>query len=352
MNIADFKRRLIITGGAGFIGSNLLRYFVPKYLDTLFINIDCLTYAGNLASLRDLETADNYRFEKVSILDRAELARCFETYQPDGIIHLAAETHVDRSIESPADFLATNVTGTFHLLELARAAVAIRTFRFHHVSTDEVFGSIPEGERATEKSSYQPNSPYAASKAASDHLVRSYHVTYGLDTVISHCSNNYGPYQFPEKLIPLIIRNASEGLALPIYGDGRQVRDWLYVEDHCAALDAIFHRGRPGETYNVSSGAETENLTVVKALCDLLDRRLGDDRRSKLITLVADRPGHDRRYALDSGKIRMELTWRPGTGLEEGLQKTVDWYLTNRSWLQDCLSGEYLRYYERMYHKR
>lgn len=352
MDVSAFKKRIIITGGAGFIGSNLLRLLVPKYSNYLFVNLDCLTYAGNLGNLVGLEEHPNYLFEKVSILDRDELERCFRAYAPDGVIHLAAESHVDRSIEWPADFIATNVTGTYHLLECARAAAETRSFRFHHISTDEVFGSVPEGQSATELSPYRPNSPYAASKAASDHLVRAYHVTYKLDTIISHSTNNYGPYQFPEKLIPLVIRNAQEGIPVPVYGDGLQSRDWIHVTDHCRAIDLLFHKGKSGGVYNVSSGSESQNIDLVRKLCQILGERLGRKNIESLISLVTDRPGHDRRYSLDSSRIRNELGWKPDIGLDEGLLQTLDWYLNNRTWLQDCLSGDYLRYYERMYSNR
>jgi dTDP-glucose 4,6-dehydratase len=352
VKISDFKRRILITGGAGFIGSSLLRFLVPKYPDYLFVNIDCLTYAGNLGNLASISNSANYLLEKVSIVDEAELKRCFDNYLPDGLIHLAAETHVDRSIESPSGFVATNVTGTYNLLERSRQSANTRPFRFHHISTDEVFGSLPDGCCATEESPYRPNSPYAASKAASDHLVRAFHVTYGLDTVTSHSSNNYGPYQYPEKLIPLIIRNGLERLPLPIYGDGRYCRDWLYVEDHCTAIDTLFHDAPTGSVYNVSAGAQIENIDLVRSICAIMDSRLGGEPREKLIRFVQDRPGHDRRYALDSGKIQSELGWRPQTPTEAGLSNTVDWYLANHEWLKSCLSGEYLQYYDRMYRGR
>ncbi len=352
VKLSEFKRRVIITGGAGFIGSNLLRRLIPKYPDYLFVNLDCLTYAGNLGNLSDLQDSPNYRFEKVSILNRPEIERCFRSYQPDGLIHLAAESHVDRSIESAADFIATNITGTYNLLESAREAAANRPFRFHHISTDEVFGSIMDGKSADEDSSYRPNSPYAASKAASDHLVRAYHVTHHLDTIISHSSNNYGPYQFPEKLIPLFIRNAQAGMPLPVYGDGKHSRDWIYVEDHCQAIDLLFHQAESGSVYNVSSGVESRNIDLVKMLCRILGKRLSRPDIEASISYVTDRPGHDRRYSLSSNRLRERFGWKPEIELEQGLERTVDWYLANSGWLRDCLSGDYLQYYHRMYSNR
>jgi len=350
---AKHTRHIAITGGAGFIGSNLLLYLVPKYPDYLFVNVDCLTYAGNLANLRAVEKAENYRFEKVDICDFAALEACFEKHGLDSVIHLAAESHVDRSITGPAAFISTNIDGTFNLLELARASHGKgKAFRFHQVSTDEVFGSLGPKGYFTEDSPYRPNSPYSASKAAADHLVRAYHRTYGLDVVTTNCSNNYGPYQFPEKLIPLMIRNATSDRELPVYGDGRQVRDWLYVHDHCEALDLVFHKGRSGETYNVGGHNEIENIELVKLLCRTLDEILGGGPREKLIRFVKDRPGHDRRYAIDPSYIQKELGWTPRHNFEQGLRLTVQWYLDHQEWLEGCLSGEYLKYYEMMYSNR
>jgi len=350
MNVDQNQNRIIVTGGAGFIGSNLLLHLVPKYPDYLFVNVDCLTYAGNLTNLRGIEKAENYRFEHIDICDFDALADCFDRHRPTGLIHLAAESHVDRSITGPSAFVQTNILGTFHLLELARkAAQRERAFRFHHVSTDEVFGSLDETGLFTEDTPYRPNSPYSASKAAGDHLVRAYHVTYGLDVVTTNCSNNYGPYQFPEKLIPLMIRNAREGMPLPIYGDGRNVRDWLYVQDHCRALDLVFHQGKAGETYNIGGHNEIENIELVRIICRKMDQMQGGGPREKLITFVTDRAGHDRRYAIDASRIERELGWKPAHTFEDGISETITWYLTHEEWLNNCISGQYLKYYEDMY---
>ncbi len=342
-----------MTGGAGFIGSNLLLHMVRKYPDYLFVNVDCLTYAGNLSNLVEIEQVDNYRFEKINICDSDRLGDCFESYAIDGLIHLAAESHVDRSILGPAAFIDTNITGTFTLLELARKRAEVNgEFRFHHISTDEVFGSLGSSGYFTEESPYRPNSPYSASKAAADHLVRAYFRTYGLDIVTTNCSNNYGPYQFPEKLIPLMIRNATSGEPLPVYGDGRQVRDWLYVADHCEAIDLVFHHGQSGATYNIGGHNEIENIRLVRQICSILDEFLGGGPRENLITFVKDRPGHDRRYAIDASFIQKELGWRPDHTFNEGLRKTIRWYLDNDKWLENCISGEYQKYYNEMYSNR
>lgn len=351
--MADCERRIIVTGGAGFIGSNLLLHLVPRYPQYLFVNVDCLTYAGNLANLRSIEQAPNYRFERVNISDRHSLSRCIDEHDISGVIHLAAESHVDRSIAGPADFIQTNVIGTFNLLELARARHEKGlSFRFHHVSTDEVFGSLGPTGYFTESSPYRPNSPYSASKAASDHLVRSYHHTYGLDTVTTNCSNNYGPFQFPEKLIPLMINNARNGIPLPVYGDGKNVRDWLFVQDHCQALDLVFHEGKPGETYCIGGRNEIRNVDIVRLICRIMDELLGGGPREELITFVKDRPGHDWRYAIDTAFVETELGWKPQHTFKDGIRMTIEWYLDNEDWLQSCTSGAYRDYYEKMYGKR
>ncbi|MFH1686500.1 MAG: dTDP-glucose 4,6-dehydratase [bacterium] len=349
----NFTKRIIVTGGAGFIGSNLLLHMVPRYGDYLFVNVDCLTYAGNLSNLGQIERADNYIFQRLDIRDAVAIRRCFEKYQVTGVIHLAAESHVDRSIDAPASFIESNIIGTFILLQEARRRHAEGVeIRFHHVSTDEVYGSLGETGLFAETSPYAPSSPYSASKAASDHLVRAYHKTYGLDTVVTNCSNNYGPYQFPEKLIPLMIRNAVAGKPLPVYGDGLQVRDWLYVIDHCRALDLAFHRGQTGGTYNIGGHNEITNLDLVRLICSKLDARLGGGPRQELIEFVGDRPGHDHRYAIDATYIGKTLGWHPEVTFEEGLELTVDWYLDHGEWLDRCTSGEYREYYERMYRDR
>lgn len=352
MTNEKFTRRIAVTGGAGFIGSNLLLRLVPKYPGYLFVNVDCLTYAGNLTNLVSIENAPNYAFAKVNICDFESLRELFERYQLNCLIHLAAESHVDRSISGPAEFITTNIIGTFNLLELAREASKREPFRFHHVSTDEVYGSLGDHGFFNEESPFRPNSPYSASKASADHLVRAYHKTYGLDVVTTNCSNNYGPYQFPEKLIPLMIRNAVAGLPLPVYGDGGNVRDWLYVEDHCIALDLVFHKGITGKTYAIGGHNEISNLSLVQLLCRIIDESLGGGPRESLITFVTDRPGHDRRYAIDASRIKNELGWTPSCTFEDGLRRTVRWYLEHAEWLENCISGEYLQYYERMYHDR
>ena len=343
----------MVTGGAGFIGSNLLLYLVPRYPDYLFVNVDILTYAGNLANLKPIEKDANYRFEKIDICDAAALKECFEKYEFDGLIHLAAESHVDRSILGPARFINSNILGTFNLLELAREIHEKGgAFRFHHVSTDEVYGSLNSDGYFVEDSPYRPNSPYSASKAAGDHLVRAYFKTYGMDTVTTNCSNNYGPFQFPEKLIPLMIRNGRASETLPVYGDGKNIRDWLFVEDHCRALDLVFHRGQSGQTYNIGGHNEIPNIELVRKICRLLDEFLGGRPREDMIVFVKDRPGHDRRYAIDASKIDRELGWKPQYSFEDGLRFTVKWYLDNNDWLESCISGSYLKYYEEMYLNR
>jgi dTDP-glucose 4,6-dehydratase len=351
---------LLVTGGAGFIGSNFVLSTIAQTGEAV-VNLDKLTYAGNLKSLAALEGDPRHAFVHGDICDRALVRRLLAEHRPRAIVHFAAESHVDRSIEGPAEFVQTNVTGTFSLLEEARAhwaalpAAEKDSFRFLHVSTDEVYGSLGASDPAfSETTPYAPNSPYAASKAASDHLVRAYHHTYGLPTLTTNCSNNYGPYQFPEKLIPLVIHNALAGKKLPVYGDGKNVRDWLYVLDHCAAVRLALDKGRPGETYNIGGGSERTNIDVVQQICAILDRlqpRIGG-RYADLIAFVKDRPGHDRRYAIDSAKIRSELGWRPSESFESGLEKTVSWYLANRAWTEDITSGAYRSWVERNYGAR
>jgi dTDP-glucose 4,6-dehydratase len=353
-------KTLFVTGGAGFIGSALIRLLIVES-DWRIVNIDKLTYAGNLESLADVVDNPRHVFSRTDICDRATLDELFVAHQPAGIIHLAAESHVDRSIHGPGDFIETNITGTYTLLEAARAywsaldAEAKAAFRFHHVSTDEVFGSLGDTGLFLETSPYQPNSPYSASKAASDHLVRAWHHTYGLPTVMTNCSNNYGPCQFPEKLIPLMIHNAVSDKPLPIYGKGDNVRDWLYVDDHARALRLVFERGQIGETYNIGGHNEKTNLEVVDTLCALLDelkpRSDGKPYREQKIS-VADRPGHDKRYAIDAGKIERELGWVPQESFETGMRKTVQWYLDNAHWVANVVSGEYRQWMDRNYGDR
>lgn len=339
--------KLLVTGGAGFIGSAVVRRFVAQ-AGVSIVNVDALTYAGNLDSLASVAGAPNYVFVKADICDRSRIAKIFQEHRPDAVMHLAAESHVDRSIDSSAAFIQTNVVGTHTLLEVARAYWAElegarkARFRFHHVSTDEVYGELGDEGAFTEETPYSPNSPYAASKASSDHLARAWQRTYGLPVLVSNCSNNYGPCQFPEKLIPLIILNALEGRPLPVYGRGENVRDWLYVEDHAAALDLIVREGRPGETYNIGGGAEMRNIDVVRMICGLMDDLAPKSRpHAELITFVTDRPGHDFRYAIDASKIASELDWRPRETFESGLRNTVSWYLTNREWWGRIRSGVY-----------
>lgn len=349
------NRSLLITGGAGFIGAHLVRLLVNKYPDYLIVNLDALTYAGNLENLRDVETAPNYRFERGNILDVALLASLFEKYKFDGVIHLAAESHVDRSIANPVAFVETNVLGTVSMLNAAKNAWKdnFEGKRFYHISTDEVFGSLGDEGYFTETTPYDPRSPYSASKASSDHFARAYFHTFGLPVVVSNCSNNYGPGQFPEKLIPLMINNIRGSKPLPVYGDGQNTRDWLWVIDHATAIDRIFHAGRIGETYNIGGDNEWKNLDLVHKLCDIMDelmeRPAGSSRN--LITFVKDRPGHDHRYAIDASKLRDELGWEPSIKFEEGFRQTAAWYLSNGEWLDHLTSGEYLRYYEKQYGK-
>lgn len=344
---------VLITGGAGFIGSHVVRRMVKKYPEYTIINLDALTYAGNLENLRDVEKAANYHFEKADILDTAALEGIFNHYQPDGIIHLAAESHVDRSILSPLDFVYTNVIGTVNLLNAAKKMWNgdYAGKRFHHVSTDEVFGALGDTGFFTEETKYDPHSPYSASKASSDHFVRAYGDTFGLPYVITNCSNNYGPNHFPEKLIPLFINNIIHKKPLPVYGDGLYTRDWLYVIDHAAAIDLVFHEGKNHSSYNVGGFNEWRNIDLVKLLCKLMDEKLGRaaGESEQLITYVKDRPGHDRRYAIDATKINKELGWKPSVKFEEGLSLTIDWYLENTEWLKHVTSGDYQRYYEEQY---
>lgn len=342
---------IMVTGGAGFIGSALVRFLVQE-TDFRIVNIDALTYAGNLESLAEVENKKHYTFEQVNICDGEKIKALFAKYKPRAVMHLAAESHVDRSIDGPAQFIQTNIMGTYNLLEAAREYWATlegedkEEFLFHHVSTDEVFGSLPAEGVFTEASRYQPNSPYAASKAGSDHLVNAWYHTYGLPVVLTNCSNNYGPYQFPEKLIPLMILNALEGKPLPVYGKGDNVRDWLYVDDHVRALATVLDKGDAGQTYNIGGHNEKTNIEVVKAICQLLDELLPDSPHKpheSLITFVEDRPGHDKRYAIDASKIKHELGWAPEETFESGLRRTVQWYLTHRDWCQNVQDGSYQR---------
>ncbi len=347
---------ILITGGAGFIGSHVVRLFVEKYPNIKIVNLDKLTYAGNLANLTDVENKPNYEFVKADICDAAAIQEIFKKYNPSGIIHLAAESHVDRSIANPMEFINTNIIGTVTLLNAARTIWGenLAGKRFYHVSTDEVYGSLGETGFFVETTSYDPRSPYSASKASSDMLVRAYHHTFGIPIVITNCSNNYGANQFPEKLIPLCIHNIKNNKPIPVYGKGENIRDWLYVVDHARAIDKVFFEGKNGETYNIGGHNEWTNIDLIHLLCEIMDRKLSREKGTseKLITFVKDRAGHDLRYAIDSSKIQKELSWVPSLQFAEGLEKTVDWYLQNEKWLNDVTSGDYQKYYENQYVKR
>jgi len=349
------SKTILITGGAGFIGSHVVRLFVQKYPDYLIVNADKLTYAGNLENLSDIDREPNYRFEKTDIVDKASVESLFSNYNFDGIIHLAAESHVDRSITGPEEFIFTNIVGTVNLLNAARKKWDKYDGKlFYHISTDEVYGSLGAEGLFTEETAYDPRSPYSASKASSDHIVRAYHHTYGLPAVISNCSNNYGPNQFPEKLIPLAINNIKNNKPVPVYGKGENIRDWLFVKDHARAIDIIFHRGKTGDTYNIGGNNEWKNIDLIELLCSIMDDRLGREpgTSGKLITYVKDRPGHDMRYAIDSSKLQKETGWSPIPDFRKGLELTVDWYLSNTKWLENVISGEYNKYYDSMYSGR
>ena len=346
-------KTILITGGAGFIGSHVVRLFVNKYPDYRIVNLDKLTYAGNLENLKDIENASNYIFEKGDIVNEQFIDQLFEKYRFEGVVHLAAESHVDRSITNPMEFIMTNVVGTVNLLNAARHHWKGKEQGklFYHVSTDEVYGSLGETGFFLEDTPYDPQSPYSSSKASSDHFVRAYGNTYGTPYVISNCSNNYGENQFPEKLLPLFINNIRHRKALPVYGDGLFTRDWLYVVDHARAIDLIYHEGKQGDTYNIGGFNEWTNISLVKLLCKVMDEKLGNKigASEELITFVKDRPGHDKRYAIDAGKINKELGWEPSLQFEEGLRKTVDWYLNNQRWLDNVTSGQYQNYYQQQY---
>lgn len=352
----SYEKTILVTGGAGFIGSHVVRLFVKKYPGYRIVNLDKLTYAGNLENLKDIEGEPNYEFEKGDIVNVDFLKHLFDKYSFDGIIHLAAESHVDRSITDPMAFIFTNVVGTVNLLNEAKRVWAgnFENKLFYHISTDEVYGSLGESGLFTEDTSYDPHSPYSASKASSDHFVRAYHDTYGIPVIVSNCSNNYGSHQFPEKLIPLFIFNIKNNKNLPVYGDGKYTRDWLWVNDHARAIDLIYHTGKTGETYNIGGFNEWQNIDLIKVLCKIMDQKLGrqEGTSEKLITYVKDRPGHDKRYAIDANKINRELGWKPSVTFEEGLSKTIDWYLNNDEWLNSVTSGDYIYYYQNQYAER
>jgi dTDP-glucose 4,6-dehydratase len=354
--MANYSRKIMITGGAGFIGSHVVRLFVNKYPEYLIVNLDALTYAGNLANLSEISAAPNYRFEKGDITDDVRIRELFDEYGFDSVIHLAAESHVDRSILDPLAFVRTNVMGTANLLNICRNRWKDDYMGklFYHVSTDEVYGSLGDTGFFTEETPYDPRSPYSASKASSDHLVMAWWHTYGLPVILSNCSNNYGSNHFPEKLIPLMINNILHNKPLPVYGKGENVRDWLYVDDHARAIDTIFHRGRKGEKYNIGGFNEWKNIDIVHLLCRIMDNKLGraPGESARLITFVKDRPGHDLRYAIDAAKLNKELGWKPSLQFEEGLEKTVDWYLSHQDWVREVTSGDYQKYYDQQYVKR
>ena len=349
-------KTILITGGAGFIGSHVVRLFVNKYPEYQIINLDVLTYAGNLENLKDVDNKPNYKFVKGDITDLEFINKLFVQYNFDGVIHLAAESHVDRSITNPLEFINTNIVGTVNLLNAAKEAWKddFSDKLFYHISTDEVYGSLGKTGFFVEETPYDPKSPYSASKASSDHLVRAYNNTYKMPVVISNCSNNYGSHQFPEKLIPLSINNIKNNKAIPIYGKGDNIRDWLFVQDHASAIDIIFHKGKHGDTYNIGGNNEWTNLDLIHVLCKAMDKKLGREEGSsaKLITFVKDRAGHDMRYAIDSSKLMKELGWKPSLQFEEGIEKTVDWYLENEEWVNNIVSGDYAKYYENMYKDR